>query len=86
MNENGPTVSGQEGWYSTPSGEQRYWDGEKWLDLPPPRSEGTGAPQRRGWVLTAVLIVVVFGLVGGLLLLKSVRDEREATQQLMAEF
>src|SRR3712207_1545190 len=29
------------GWYPTPSGGQRYWDGEQWLELPPPPEAAT---------------------------------------------
>lgn len=73
------------GWYFTPSGEQRFWDGEKWLDLPAPEPVGKPRSKRSRWPLIVAALIVVAGLAGGLLLLKSVRAEREATQQLVAE-
>lgn len=36
-----PAPTAPPGWYPTPDGDQRYWDGEKWLSLPQPGSLGT---------------------------------------------
>ncbi len=55
------------GWYPTPDGTQRYWDGTKWTESVAP-SAPTGAPPaptKRGgalkWVLLAVGLVLVLG-------------------------
>lgn len=62
------------GWYPTPDGDQRYWDGQAWVDLPPPPSnpevKATGFPPVRGprdrrRVLIASLIVAVLVLAAG---------------------
>lgn len=33
---NDETTNAPAGWYPTPSGERRYWDGTAWLDIPDP--------------------------------------------------
>ncbi|WP_168916188.1 DUF2510 domain-containing protein [Microcella flavibacter] len=35
------------GWYPTPSGSQRYWDGSSWSELPPPPADDAAAVQRK---------------------------------------
>jgi len=66
------------GWYPTPEGGQRYWDGHQWTDLPAP-SPGIGAAtpesassrergelgrRRTGRVIAAVIAVTLL-LAGG---------------------
>lgn len=56
------------GWYPNPSGApgQRYWDGHKWTDVPPPpivppRARSNTSPLK----VLAIIGAVVFALVGG---------------------
>lgn len=66
------------GWYPNPSGGQRYWDGQKWLDIPEPESSSTasvsqGASEKSKntklylWIAAAVVaaIVIVGGSIAG---------------------
>ncbi|MGV9195104.1 DUF2510 domain-containing protein [Microbacterium sp. MC2] len=65
------------GWYPTPEGGQRYWDGHQWTDLPAPSpGVGSATPQstthreraatgrRRTGVIAAVIAVTLL-LAGG---------------------
>ena len=63
------------GWYPTPDGGQRYWDGEKWLKLPAPDdstptilvtpdpTNGSSGPKRRllGFAIAMACILLVVG-------------------------
>ena len=64
------------GWYPTPSGEQRYWDGESWLALPAP--DDAAAPTesrvenqepkrrpRRGQLIALAVVVACLAVAGG---------------------
>lgn len=78
------------GWYPTLNGDQQYWDGEKWLDLPPPpvsASPGTdpstpGSTLNRRRLVKGLLIagvaVLILGLVAGGLVWKSAHDSHVA--------
>jgi hypothetical protein len=78
------------GWYPTLTGEQQYWDGEKWLAIPPPpvptnsRTDlrtPRSTPNRRllvKWVLIVGAGVLLLGLVGGGLAWKSAQDSHVA--------
>jgi hypothetical protein len=78
------------GWYPTLTGEQQYWDGEKWLAIPPPpvsASPSTGmrtpetTPNRRSlvkWALIAGAGVLLLGLIAGGLAWKSSHDSHVA--------
>jgi hypothetical protein len=78
------------GWYPTLTGGQQYWDGEKWLDLPPPSasvvpSSGLGeagsAPKRRRvvkMVLLAGVGVLFLALIGGGIAAKNAHDSSVA--------
>lgn len=72
------TSQPEAGWYPTPEGSQRYWDGSRWLDLPEPsaaadpmvpvattkQSETQKKSRRRGlWV--TVIVVAAIALGGG---------------------
>nr|WP_271211543.1 DUF2510 domain-containing protein [Rhodococcus wratislaviensis]GLK37628.1 hypothetical protein GCM10017611_44930 [Rhodococcus wratislaviensis] len=35
------------GWYPSPNGGRRYWDGTRWLDLPDPAAESVRTQQKR---------------------------------------
>ena len=87
------------GWYPTPGGEQRYWDGGQWLALPAPLDvalssprpqEGNSQPQNRRllkWALIVGSAVLVLGLIAGGVAWKIADDERraEAAAQAAAE-
>jgi hypothetical protein len=78
------------GWYPTLTGDQQYWDGEKWLELPPPPvsanssagiSASNSTPNRRRLVkglLIAGVGVLLLGLIGGGLVWKSAHDSHVA--------
>lgn len=59
----------QAGWYPDPEGgdEPRYWDGEEWLDAPPPRKPGRPGGSTIWWIvggLGVIALVVVALLIG----------------------
>ena len=63
--------SAQPGWYPTPDGGQRYWNGTVWLDLPDPAAAATsppaGSPKWRPskrLVLIAAAVLLVLGVAG----------------------
>ncbi|HWM32904.1 MAG TPA: DUF2510 domain-containing protein [Pseudolysinimonas sp.] len=73
------------GWYPTPNGGHRYWDGTKWTSLPWDGDDGTSdaaAARRRPfptrWVLLGLAALVVAGLVLGGLAWKSASDAEAA--------
>ena len=78
------------GWYPTPTGEQRYWDGEQWLALPPPPDTAPSSPgmhqngsgprnsRRTKWLLIAGAAVLILALIGGGIAWKIADDERQA--------
>ena len=88
-----PGTAPAAGWYPTPSGEQRYWDGEQWLALPPPAgTAGPGmatpglspAPRKRRvgkWLAIAGAMAVLLGLVGGGIAWKVADDARVAAAE-----
>jgi hypothetical protein len=49
------------GWYPTPGGGQRYWDGNSWLDIPLPESTGKAEPKgfRPDGKFIAILLVAL---------------------------
>jgi hypothetical protein len=81
------------GWYPTPNGEQRYWDGEQWLALPPPAGpvgpsmgepEPGAAPRKRRvgrWLAMAGAVAVLLGLVGGGIAWKVAHDAQVAAAE-----
>ena len=84
------------GWYPTPDGRQRYWDGSAWTDLPwseadplpisisiqrVPRVKWT--PKRRKIILIAgATLLVVAGLLVGGLALKGANDRQVASAKI----
>jgi hypothetical protein len=75
------------GWYPTPEGGQRYWDGERWANLPAPPTAGASpapAPRRsrKPLVIGAAVLAAVLVLGGGATVaMKVVADERAAAEQ-----
>ena len=84
------------GWYPTPDGQQRYWDGSSWTDLPwqPGDTAAAGAstgrvprskwsPRRRKALLIAGAATVIIGglLVGGLVA-KGASDRQAAAAKV----
>ncbi len=55
------------GWYPTPSGEQRYWDGSQWLALPAPEVSQIvpASGSRRLWIWGAVVTLLIVGIIVG---------------------
>lgn len=82
---NDSPIRPQPGWYPTPTGERRYWDGVAWIDLPDPdavRQSASGAPgtpkrSRLKWALASVGLVLVLA-VGGTTAAVVIGDAREA--------
>jgi len=66
------------GWYPTPDGHQRYWDGGQWLAIPPPEP-GPGPSKRRRTIVLFVATLVLAAIVGGGLAL--LLEQREARQE-----
>ncbi|OZC84452.1 hypothetical protein CH304_18645 [Rhodococcus sp. 15-649-1-2] len=87
---NNDSQAAQPGWYPTPDGGQRYWNGTAWLDLPDPAStHNTGTSQPR-WrptkkaviVAAAVLAVLVIGGTTTKLVADSnAREEQQAVEE-----
>jgi hypothetical protein len=85
------------GWYPTPTGEHRYWDGYQWLALLPPTDAAPSSPEMRQsgsltrgrtkWLLIAAVAVLVLGLIGGGIAWMIANNERqaEAAAQAAAE-
>src|SRR5699024_10114304 len=68
------------GWYPTPDGHQRYWDGGQWLAIPPPEP-GPGPSKRRRTIVLFVATLVLAAIVGGgLALLLEQRDARRPSK------
>jgi len=80
------------GWYPTPDGNQRYWDGERWTSLPPidsveqtPRRKRKRPTKKQLIIIGAILAVVAIGGgVAGGLVWKSNAD-REIAEVAAAE-
>jgi hypothetical protein len=75
------------GWYPTPTGEQQFWDGQKWLALPEPSPAATApdaattTSKNRGrakWLLIAGAAVLLVGLIAGGIAWKVKTDARAA--------
>ncbi len=73
------------GWYPDPEGNQRYWDGDNWLEIPPPQVDtktGTAKPKtKRRRTLTVVTVVFALLVAAGgtgAYILKARADEQAA--------
>jgi hypothetical protein len=78
------------GWYPSPEGTQRYWDGERWLSLPAPESSApnvtapamvapTPKHSKRGLIIASVVVAAVLVIGGGSALAwKVVNDQQVA--------
>lgn len=83
MNES--PIRPQPGWYPTPTGGRRYWDGVAWVDLPDPDTEsqsagvapGTPKRSRLKWALASAGLILVLA-VGGTVAAVVISDAREA--------
>ena len=82
------------GWYPDPSGsgQQRYWDGERWTDALAPGSPPSpaGGPGSTGWAVLAHLsallaLAVGFTFVGPLLVYLLKRDDDPFVRRHAAE-
>lgn len=80
------------GWYPTPDGEQRFWDGERWANLPVPPSTAEGhSPPKRGrkaliWGIASLTVVVVAGAgIAGVSWKASIDAENLALAEQTAE-
>ncbi|MEI5584304.1 MULTISPECIES: DUF2510 domain-containing protein [unclassified Agromyces] len=79
------------GWYPTPDGGQRYWDGARWLDLPDPAAArattdavpgaaSVGTSRRRKLITAAIIGALAVVLIGGGLLAWKVVSDGEAAR------
>lgn len=89
------------GWYPTPDGTQKYWDGEQWLNIPAPdtspspaaiRSSSPRKVSKRGLVIAAAVVAAVLVIGGGGALAWKVANdqqvaaaEHEAAEKAAAE-
>jgi hypothetical protein len=64
-----PPPSVPAGWYPTPDGKQRYWDGSAWTDLPWVEPAGVTATTPGGTSNTRRLILILGGAVVLLILI-----------------
>jgi hypothetical protein len=82
------------GWYPTPSGTQRYWDGAKWTSLPSP-SDDAAVPSavvgatvvkrsRAPLIIAAAIAIVILAVIAGLLL-KNSADSSAAAAKLASQ-
>lgn len=80
------TESVPAGWYPTPDGSQRYWDGEKWTNLPPIDPEPPltvqrpKRPRRKTLIIASIVLAIVLlgGGTAGALVWKSANDQEIA--------
>lgn len=75
------------GWYPTPDGEKRYWDGYQWLSLPPPTEDGgpSRGASRRIWIWGIVVAIVLIGLsIGVVWLIVADRNREQAAAEASA--
>lgn len=94
MSNNAPKAPA--GWYPDPTGRQRYWDGEHWLDIEAPESvrragddvldgEPRSRPSRRRLGLWSAIVVGVVVLVGGgVAVATKVQNDQIAAEQAAA--
>ncbi|MCL2533060.1 MAG: DUF2510 domain-containing protein [Nocardiaceae bacterium] len=91
------TQSASPGWYPSPEGGQRYWDGRQWLDLPEPStvSPGDGSSRRESKVeavkrflkrpiALTILAVVVLGSIGVVIAVKMSHDSKVEEERRVA--
>ena len=75
------------GWYPTPSGGQRYWDGNTWLDIPEPQQEGMSPkpenPANRKMIIIGISVVVA--LIAIFLINSNVQQENARQEQIRIE-
>ncbi|ORI21180.1 DUF2510 domain-containing protein [Rhodococcus sp. 1168] len=83
-------LSAQPGWYPTPDGRQRYWNGSTWLDLPEP--SGPSAPtsvKTPRWrpskklviiAAAALLVLAVGGITAKIFHDSNVKAEQQVAQ------
>ena len=84
------------GWYPTPDGGQRYWDGSSWTDLPwderdaTRKVESAGRVQLTKWIrqrrkralIVGAAVVIIVGLLAGGLAVKAASDRQVATAKI----
>ena len=85
------------GWYPTPDGKQRYWDGEQWTNLPWDEEPAPAAPsetptppkkrsKRKLIIAGAIAVVIVGALIAGGIIWKTTTDaQASADAQHAAE-
>ncbi|WP_418004265.1 DUF2510 domain-containing protein [Mycobacterium sp. PDNC021] len=54
------------GWYPTPGGGQKYWDGTQWLDLPDPTGSSSKSRLPRKNLIIAGVALAVLAVGGGI--------------------
>lgn len=94
MSDNAPKAPA--GWYPDPTGTQRYWNGERWLDIEAPetasrphddddRIQSRSRPSRRRLGLWAAIVVGVVVLVGaGVAVTIKVQNDQIAAEKAAA--
>lgn len=81
-NDNAPVPAG---WYPSPDGGQRYWNGSAWLDLPAPDATGTAKRRFAKKPIIITLVALVLAVVGGTVAWKVDHDSQIAAQEEAAE-
>jgi hypothetical protein len=82
------------GWYPTPDGKQRYWDGEQWTNLPWDEEPASVAPaetpippkkrSKRKLITAGAIVLVVGALVAGGIIWKTTNDAQAAADAQQA--
>ncbi len=84
------------GWYPTPDGRQRYWDGSQWTDLPWDEGDATATiestrrvprtkwsrQRRKQALIVGGAIVIILGLLAGGLVVKGASDRQVAAAKI----
>lgn len=83
------------GWYPDPEGGQRYWDGEKWLNIPAPEStlnqsptksdSGMSSQTKKYLFIGAGVLVIVLLVVAGAVASQEQSRKQEIAQQAVQE-
>jgi hypothetical protein len=86
------------GWYPTPDGKQRYWDGSQWTNLPwDENAEAVTSTSttsdalppvkrnRKRLIAIGLIVVIVVGLVAGALVWKSTTDAQAKEAAALAQ-
>ena len=82
------------GWYPTPDGRQKYWDGSSWTNLPfegvepanpVPNEPARSVGRKKLLIGAAIGLVLLLGIGGGVIVWKTTADATTAAELAEAE-